>query len=331
MKNYNLSSTFTVLPNSNQEIQNKARYNGLNKNNSNINIENNNNYLKNQKQNYKMNNKHKQYNSAMHINNINHNNKDNRTSRNIDNNISYQNHSNKELFNNKSLNNIEDLDEKLEIKFPYNEQNNNISNSMINTMKTQENKNLVLNNNYYNINLRKKLFSNKETKDLDLISNKKENLNDNFFSTFSKLTEFFHLFHNGTMNDINNLKNVFINNKNEKRNMTIGRNMTKKTNNFNDLEENSLKKDNTMNGNRNNNYYLNNRNLFKNYYNNGYNVTVQNDVNKKNNIYYSRGLSGTYMKNIQNEKNDILNFSNNNKQKFSVTKKDLRQFNKNEH
>ena len=331
MKNYSLSSTFTVLPNNNQEIQNKERYNFLNKNNSSINIENNNNYLKNQKQNYKINNKHKQYNSAMHINNVNHNNKDNRTSRNIDNNVSYQNHSNKELINSKSLNNIEDLDEKLDIKFPYNNKNNNISNSMMSPIKTQENKDLVLNNNNYNINLRNKLFSNNENEKLDLISNKKENYNENFFSTFSKLTDFFQLFHNGTKNDKNNLKNAFIKNKNEKRNMTFGRNMTKKTNNFNGLEENYLKKDNTMNGNRNNNYYLNNSNFFKDYYNNGYNITVQNDANRQNNKYCSRGTSGILIKNKQNEKNDILNFSNNNKQKFSVTKKDLRQFNKNEH
>ena len=47
-------------------------------------------------------------------------NQSNRNSRNIDNNVSYQNHPNKQLISNKSLNNNEDLDEKLDIKFPNN-------------------------------------------------------------------------------------------------------------------------------------------------------------------------------------------------------------------
>ena len=79
----------------------------------------------------------------------------------------------------------------------------------MNAMKIQENKNLVLNINNYNINLKVKLFSNNENDKLDSITSKKENYNSKFFNTFSKLTDFLKLFQNGTMNDKNNSKNTF--------------------------------------------------------------------------------------------------------------------------
>ena len=341
MKNYNLSSTFTVLPNYNQSKQNKEKYNVLNKNNSNnIKEETNNNiYINiNQSKNNIPNNKSKQqYSSAILLNDKNNN-------RNIDNNISYQNHPNKELKNSISFNNFEDIDEKLDIKLPYNNDNTNITHSMMNT---QGNKNLGFKNNIHNGNIRTVIMANQEKEKLNTISassnneinnnknnnwyNKDDNYNDNFFKTFTNL---FQLFQNRNNNDKNNLKKIIINNKNENRNITIGRNMVMHTKKYKNLEENNLEKDNHMNNsnlNNGNNYYFNkNRNIFK-FYNNGYNATLEN-VEKKNNLYYSRGPTGVvFKKNSNNENNDILNFSNNNKKKFSVTKKDLRQFNKNEH
>ena len=342
MKNYNLSSTFTVLPNNNNNYQNlnKEKYNVLNKNSINKSIEerNNNHQIANQKQNYKLTNKHRLYNSALHINSTNRNrNIDN----NIDTNISSQNYPTKELINSMSLNYLEDLDEKLDIKLPYNNERNNITHSLVNTV-----------NNYgynYNDNYRTKLFTNNinEKEKLSTIAlgqnnneNKKsENYNDKLFSTFSKISNLFQMFQNGIANiqsNGNNIKGKLIqNNKNENRNITIGRNIGKQNKKYRDLEEN-LEKENPLNNsnlNNRNNYYINkNINLFKNYYNNSYNVTFENDhINRQNNLYYSRGPSGAYIKNAHNEKRDILNFSNNNKQKFSVTKKDLKQFNKNEH
>ena len=344
MKNYNLSSTFTVLPNNtnnkNHQRQNKEKFNVLNKKNINTsNEEKNNHHINNQKQNYKLINKHKQYNSALHINNINHNrNIDN----NIDTNVSYQNNRpTKELINSISLNNFEDLDEKLDIKLPYNNDRTKITNSLANTITT---------NNYnYKGNFRSNLYiNNNEKEKLNTISlsnamnenNKKnESYNDKLFNTFSKIGNLFQLFQNGIVNEknsTNNIKNKFIqNNKNENRNITIGRNLGKENKKLKDLEE-ILKKENPLNNSNlinRNNYYINkNRNLFKNYYNKNYNATFENEhANKQNNLYCAKGPSGNYIRNFQNENRDILNFSNNNKQKFSVTKKDLKQFNKNEH
>ena len=348
MKNYNLSSTFTVLPNNYQKM-NKEKYNVLNKNivnKSNEEKNNNNHNIANQKQSYKLANKHRQYNSALHMNNINPN-------RNIDNNIDTtipsQNHPTKELINSVSLNNFEDMDEKLDINLPYNNDRNHITHSLISTINTT-------NFNYnYNANFRTKLYSNNtnEKDKLNTITlvpkanneNKKsENYNDKLFNTFSKISDLFQLFHNGIMNDktngnnANNIKSKFIENnktenRNRNRNITIGRNFVKEDKKRRDLEEN-LEKENPLNNSNSinvNSYYNINKNInmFKNYYNNSYNVTFENEhINRKNNIYYSRG---PFLKNAQNENREILNFSNNNKQKFSVTKKDLRQFNRNEH
>ena len=333
MKNYNLSSTFTVLPTYNQAKQNKEKYNVLNKNNTNnIKDEKNNNYnINHQGKKYILNNKKKQYSSAILLNDINNN-------RNIDNNVSYPNHPNKELVSNMSLNNFEDLDEKLDIKLPYNNENTNITHSMLNT---QGNKNLAFNN-INKSNLRTIIISNKEKGKLNTINavinsdnnnNKNKNLyndnyNDKLFNTFSKLGDLFQLFHNEKNNS--NKTKYIQNNQNEKRNITVGRNMGMLGTKYKNIEDDNLQKDNSKlyNG---KNYYINkNRKLF-NYYNNGYNVTLANShLERANNKYYLRGPSEVYIKKSVNENSDILNFSNNNKQKFSVTKKDLKQFNKNE-
>lgn len=335
MKNYNLSSTFTVLPNNNRIIRpDKEKYNVLNKNILNdINEEKTNYNINNTN-----NNKRRQYNSAMHINNFN--NKRN-LDNNIDNNISYSNYQNKELLNNGSINNYEDIDENLDIKFP-NNINNHITNSMMNTQMTKNSK-----LNYYNANLRAHMISNKEkekinnnikintNKEISNIKNESlynnEDYNDKFFNTFSKInlvnkiTKLFQIYPDRDANDTNN---YLQNNKNDGRNITIGRNIIvnrKKNRNLDSKEPVNLI-------NKNNYYFSKNRNLTKNYYNNNYNATFENEhINKQNNMYLSRGPSGAYMKKVPNENKDILNFSNNNKQKFSVTKKDLKQFHINEH
>ena len=91
----------------------------------------------------------------------------------------------KELITSLSINNLEDLDEKLDIKLPYS-LNNNITNSLINT---QESKNP-------NFNIRAKMVTNKvKGKKLNMMPVKlKENRNNNneslkeyLFNTFNKL------------------------------------------------------------------------------------------------------------------------------------------------
>ena len=339
MKNYNLSSTFTVLPKNTQHFQNKEKYNVLNKSiSNNKNEEKTNNYHNNnQKQNNKQNNKHKHYKSVIHINNITHNrNIDN----NIDTNISYQKHQNKELINSMSLNYFDDIDEKLDIKLPYNNGRDNITfslNAHLNNINQNNNAN----------NLKTKFFNeNQKDKDklntISLITNndtksKKKIYNDKLFTTFTKLDNIFHLFQNGNNNDKTNLKNKLIeNNKNDNRNVTVGRNIAMQSIRNNDKEGKKSEKDKVMNNsniiNRNNYCVNGNKNLYKSYYNNSiFNATLENDINKQNNIFYSRRPVEVYMKIYPNENTDTLNFSNNNKKKFSVTKKDLRQFNKNEY
>ena len=336
MKNYNLSSTFTLLPNDTQQIKKKDKYNALNNNlSNNKNEEKTNNYNNNyQKQNNKPNNKHKQYNSVVHINNINHNrNIDN----NIDTNISYQNHQNKELISSLSLNYFEDIDEKLDVKLPYNNGKDNIIHSVNTKLKNNQNNNAN--------NLRTKFFNenqkDKDKKKINTISlitnndikNKNEKYNDKLITTFNKIDNIYHIFQNGN-NDKINLKNKLNeNNKNDNRNVTVGRNMAMQSKRSKDIEEKKSDKDNTMKNSNlinRNNYYLN-KNLYKSFFNNNYNATVENDINKQNNIFYSRGPVEAYMKKYPNENKDILNFSNNNKKKFSVTKKDLHQFNRNEY
>ena len=337
MKNYNLSSTFTVLPNNTQQIQNKEKYNVLNKNfPNNKKEEKTNNYHNNyQKQSNKSNNnKHRQYNSVLHMNNINHNrNIDN----NIDTNISYQNHQNRELINSMSLNYFEDIDEKLDIKLPYNNGKDNITHSVNTQLKNNKN------NNINNANNLKTKFFNENQKDKDnlntisLINNnnndiniKNENFNDKLYTTFSKIDSIFHIFQNEINNDKTNFKNKLMEkNKNDNRNATLDRNLVRRSKKNKDIEEKKTEKDKGMNNNNlinRNNYYINkNKNIYKSYYNNNnYKATLENDINKKNNFFYS-------IKNYPNENKDILNFSNNNKKKFSVTKNDLRQFNKNEY
>ena len=340
MKNYNLSSTFTVRPNGTQQIEKKEKYNVLNKNiSNNKNEEKTNNYLNNyQKQNNKSNNKHRQYNSVLNINNINHNrNIDN----NIDTNISYQKHPNKELISSMSLNYFEDIDEKLDIKLPYNNGKENITNSINTQLNNNQNNNVhSIRTKFYNENQKDKDKDKLNITSLNTNNNIKkqnESFHDKLFTTFSKIDNIFHLFQNGNNNDKTNLKTKIIeNNKNDNRNITVGRNMTIQSKRNKDIEDkksenNAINNSNLINR---NNYYINkNKNIYKSYYinSNNCNGNLENDINKKNNILYSIGPSETYMKHYPNENKYILNFSNNNKKKFSVTKKDLRQFNKNEY
>ena len=311
MKNYNLSSTFTVLPNNNQQKINKEKYNVLNKS------KNNSKQISN--------NKHKQYNSVIHINNLNQNkNKDN----NIDNNISYQNYPNKELISSMSLNNFEDLDENLNIKLPYNNDNKIISHSMINTFGNNNSNNLKN-------NIRSKIITNKDKEKLNsgILSSKNEinSKEDNWYDNENYNTKLFNTFNLGNFFQFFQKKND--KSKNENRNNTIERRIILNPKKHKNFEENNLEKENILNDsntiNINNNYL--NKNVFKNYYND-YNATFENDhINKYNNIYLSKGPSGNYIRNLLNNKKDSLNFSKNNKKKFSVTKMDLHQFNKNEY
>ena len=328
MKNNNLSSTFTVLPRN--KSPNKEKFNVLNKYKK---TEEKSRYVGNNSNINNLGNKRKQYNSAMHINNNFNNNI--RNINNIDNNISYSNFPNKELLSNASVNNMEDMDEKLDIRLPYNI-NNNINQTVI---RTQGNK-MINYNIYHANNIKDGLFSNNETdiynstlntniKNNNEISdsNNPDSYNDKYFNTFSQLksinkgNKLFHAFQNGNEN-----KNKYLlpNGYNETRNITIERNLIVNRKKYNNLEEKEI--DNLINK---NNYFLNkNRNIVKSYLINNYNGTFENDfMNRQNNKYMARGPSGIY----QNENKDILNFSNNNKKKFSVTKKDLKQFNKNEH
>ncbi len=325
MKKNNLSSTFTVLPKRNRS-PNKEQFDVLNRyiKNEEKQIYNDNNSKNN------LNNKRKQYNSAMHINNI-YNNNVRRNIANIDNNISYSNYPNKDSTNNASINNMEDLDEKLEIKLP-----NKINNNIIQPIRKTQGNNII-NYNIYNANNEKENLYNNDTLNINkkntkikTNSNDNESYNDKFFNTFSQFSSinkgnnFFHAFQNGNTDNKN--KYILKNSNNDVRNVTIERNIIINRKKYKNAEE--KERDNLIN----NDYFLNkNKKLVKSFLNNNYNnynETFENEYsNRENNKYMQRGLNAYY----QNENKDILNFSNNNKKKFSVTKKDLKQFNKNEH
>ena len=181
MKTPNLSSTFTVIPKkqNKQAYEGKEKYNVLNKNST--------NNLRDSKNQNKMNNlpiKHTKYNSTISLNDLKLNldiNKDN----NIDNNISPKNQS-KELINSMSINNLEDLDEKLDIKFPYSI-NNNKTNSLITTQGTKN----------PSFNIRTKIITNKaKGKKLNVMpvklnekrnNNNNEDLKENIFNLLNEM------------------------------------------------------------------------------------------------------------------------------------------------
>ena len=318
MKIHNLSSTFTVIPkkNNKQYIEDKEKY----KNNPNL---NNIKESKNQnKMNYPI--KHIKYNSVIGLNELKINldiNKDN----NIDNNLS-QNNQSKDLITSMSTNNLEDLDEKLDIKFPFS--NNSIINNSSITTEGQNNQS----------NLReKKLTKNQKGKKINIISiksneyrnnNNNENLKENCYNTSNKLN----------MNNKNefllqnfNEKNKYIQNKKkENKNINIFSNIINKKK-YRSIEKNNLEKEIFLD---NANYPNLNINTFKTHHNPNYNATFENEhINRKNNnIYYQRPF-GCYVKKIQNNNNkEKLNFSNNinnNKRFYSINKRDLKEFKKN--
>ena len=316
MKTPNLSSTFIVIPKkqNKQAYEGKEKYNVLNKNST--------NNLRDSKNQNKMNNlpiKHTKYNSTISLNDLKLNldiNKDN----NIDNNISPKNQG-KELINSMSINNLEDLDEKLDIKFPYSI-NNNKTNSLITTQGTKN----------PSFNIRTKIITNKaKGKKLNVMpvklnekrnNNNNEDLKENIFNTYNKMNLI-----NKTNTFLQNLndKNKFAQNKKKenKTNINIISNIINKKK-YRSIEEIDSEKD-SMN---NNGIYINNNiNLFKNFYNQSYNATFENDhINRNNNNIFYQRPSGYYMKKLQNNNNkEFLNFSNNNngKRYYSMNKKDI--------
>ena len=326
MKNHNLSSSITVIPkkNNKQSIQDKEKYNVLNKMNSN-NVKDS----KNQnKMNYPI--KHIKYNSTIGLNvlkiNLN-TNKDNNIDTN--NNNSSQNNQSKELMSSFSINNLEDLDEKIDIKFPYS-LSSTITNSLMNSQGPKN----------PGFNLRAKVMANKaKGKKLPVKinenrnnNNNTENLKENLFITFNKLS---------LMNKANNLlqnfndKNKYAQNKNKENKNTnnIISNIINKAK-YRSIEENDLEKDSLVD----NGIYINkNKNSFQNYYNQSYNATFENDhIKRKNNAIFYQRPQGYYIKKVQKNYNnkDLMNFGNNttNKRFYSMNKRDIKnQFRKNHH
>ena len=322
MNSHNLPSNLTVIPkkNNKQSHKDKEKYNILNKINS-----HNMKDTKNQnKMNYPI--RHIKYNSTVGLNELKINldkNKDN----NIDNNNSLQNSQSKDLINSFSINNLEDLDEKLDIKLPYSI-NSTITNSL---MSRQEPKN-------QSFNLRAKIMSNKtKGKKLNIIpvklnenrNNNSENMKENLFNTFNKLNLI-----NKTNNLLQNLndKNKYAQNKvkENKNNINIISNFINKKK-HKSIEENDLEKDSFVD----NKIFANkNKNLFHNYYNQSYNATFENEhINRKNINIFNQRPPGFYIKKAQKNANkDLLNFSNNisNKRFYSMNKREIKnQFKKN--
>ena len=300
----NLSSTYTVIPKRHKQPSNqdKEKYNVLNK----ININEDKDYPI-------LNIKNKQYNSAININNIkiSHNrNIDN----NIDNSLSLSNNSNKDLVNSASMNNIDDLDENININFPY-----KYKYSINATMNTQASIKSSLNKTF-NPNIREKIIK----KSLKSKENSEFNYNDKYFNTFS------------LMNKVK--RNLNDNNKNEDASTydSKGKNLIYK--NYKNTEINNLENiiNNNANLKRQNNFYVDtNINVFKNHhYNKNLNEIRDNKhINRKNSIYHSIGPSNILMKLNEKENKDKRNDSvNYNKQFFLVSKKDFQhQFKKNKH
>lgn len=292
----NLSSTYTVIPKRHKQPSNhdKEKYNVLNKMN------------KNEENNYPMlNKKNKQYNSAININNvkIGHNrNIDN----NVDNSFSISNNSNKDLTNSISINNIDDLDENINIKFPY-----KYKYSINSTMNTLGSIKSSLNKTY-NSNVREKIIK----KSLKSNHNNDSNYNDKYFNTFSLMNKGNHIFQNLKDNNKNGITNA---------NGSMGKNLLYK--NYKNTEVNNLESiiNNNTTIKRENNLYANtNFNVFKNHhYNKNFNEIRENKhINKKNTIYNSIGPFNFLMKfnEINDKRNDSANYND-----FQY------QFNKNKH
>ena len=319
MKNHNLSSTFTVIP----KKSNKQSFEDKEKNKNNTNTNNLRESKNQNKMNYPI--KHVKYNSVIGLNELKMNldiNKDN----NIDNNLN-QNNQSKDLITSMSTNNLEDLDEKLDIKFPYTN-NININNSSISTQGQKIQNNLR----------EKKIIKNQKKQKLNIMpiksneyrnNNINENLKENICNTSNKLNI-------NNKNDFllqnYNEKNKYIQNKKkENKNINIFSNMINKKK-YRSIEKNNLDKDIFIEKD-NSNYPNQNINTFKNHCNQNYNVTFENEyINKKNNnVYYQRPF-GCYIKKIQNNNKEKLNFSggvNNNKRFYSINKRDLKEFKKN--
>ena len=325
MKNHNLYSALAIMQkkNNKQSIQDKERYNGLNKKNS--------NNMKDSKNQNKMNYtiKHTKYNSTVGINELKINlaiNKDN----NIDNINSSQNNQSKDLINSISTNNLEDLDEKIDIKFP-NSINNNISNSLISTQGPKN----------PSFNLKTKLIGNKNKgKKINVVSinlnnenrnnNNNENLKENLFNTYNKLINK----GNNFLQNFND-KNKYAQNKKKenKNNINVFSNIINKKK-HRSIEENDLEKDSYEDNGIYPNNKNNNKNIFQNYYNQSYNATFENGhINRKNNSIFNQRPYGYFIKKVQKNMNkDLLNFSNNknNKRFYSMNKKELKnEFKKN--
>ena len=210
IKNHILSSTLTVVQkkSNKQSNQDKEKYNVLNKMNSN-NIKES----KNQnKMNYNI--KHVKFNSTKGTNELKI-----ALDNNLEINNSSQNNQSKDLINSVSMCNLEDLDEKLDIKFPYSINNNIAKTSLI----TQGTKN-------QSFNLRAKIMGDKtKGKKLNIMptklndkrnSNNNDNLKENLFNTYNKLI---------------NKANNFLQNYNDKNKYAQNKNKENKKNNNNNI------------------------------------------------------------------------------------------------
>ena len=326
MKNHILSSTLTVVQkkNNKQSNQDKEKYNVLNKMNSN-NIKES----KNQnKMNYNV--KHIKFNSTKGTNELKI-----ALDNNLEINNSSQNNQSKDLINSVSMCNLEDLDEKLDIKFPYSINNNIAKTSLI----TQGTKN-------QSFNLRTKIMGDKtKGKKLNIMptklndkrnSNNNDNLKENLFNTYNKLI-------NKANNFLANFndKNKYAQNKkkenkkNNNNNINIITNIINKKK-YRSIEGNDLEKDSYIDNEIHINNNIKNKHIFPTYYNQSYKATFENEhINRKNNNIFYQRQPGYYIKKIQKNANkDFLNFINNisNKRFYSVNKRDLNnEFRKNHH
>ena len=331
MKNHILSSTFTVVQkkSNKQSNQDKEKYNALNKMNS--------NNIKESKNQNKMNHviKHIKFNSTKGASELKISldiNKDN----NLENNNSSQNNQSKDLVNSVSMCNLEDLDEKLDIKLPYSI-NNNIANTSITSQGTKN----------PTFNIRAKIIGDKaKSKKINIMptklnekrnSNNNDNLKENLFNTYNKLI-------NKANNFLANFndKNKYAQNKkkeNKKNNnnnsINIFSNIINKKK-YRSIEGNDLEKDSYMDNGIHVNINIKNKHMFPTYYNQNYKATFENEhINRKNNNMFYQRQPGYYIKKIQKNSNkDFINFINNisNKRFYSVNKRDLNnEFRKNHH
>lgn len=250
---------------------------------------------------------------------------------NIDNNLSNDNtpnnpdNQNKELISSLSANNLEDLDEKLDIKLPYNYNNNS---NMHSSITTQININNSLNQTF-NSNFREKIIS-KTLKKKN--NNDKTSYNDQFFSNFSFLNKVNLFFENLNINK-NIMNNKYIYNKKlEDRHNNRGKTVIHKK--LRNTEDNIF--ENKMSNNDSfkikNNFYSKANDPFLNHFNRYLNETFEKkSIEKKNNIYYSKGSTNLKMKNNNENKDNTNNREMNfNIHFYSTTRKGFQhQFNRN--